>query len=379
MPKFNKFESHTNEILDEAVGDVLNSAQAAMKRMTPGSGLFDGPGNITNKYDTKKNYYPNIRSGFMGLVNASQDKASQGLIDRIAQLKRVDTWDPGVQLPADLNGIVSTQYSQQFIPAAEGEITAAKEALKKAYERLPRDNQDEKSYHLLLNTDTSHMTEPEYAELRRWKSEWLKKITDLVSGVSTNYTPMSMLQKAHVQSYIQEFEIAFEKWFKVTRTVASLQGPNGSNNVQGSSNQQVDTSEMMVPGTTFLRTDISVYRDQWENFLNIVQNGIVGSSQRGYAAGANVNSILTGSAPGTYRKKGEVKYAEQGAISPDVMKKFHEKIMIPLFMGGKNNVLIYATPEQWESISQGGRLYKGVTGAGKETWQAGQKIPKVRL
>ena len=377
MSKFNKFESHTNEILDEAVGDVLNKAQAALKHMTPGSGLFDGPGNITNKYDVKKNYYPNIRSGFMGLVNASQNKASQGLIDRINQLKQINTWNSEVQLPSELNGIVSTQYSQQFIPTAEAEIEQARRALEEAYKRMPRDPQSEKLYNQLINTDTSGMSKSQKSS-HSIKMSGARDDIDALMQLQEymnkqQYSTLSMLQKAHIQTYIAQFNEAFNKWMGILKAKGSL------SNIQGSNNQQVDTAEMMVPGTTFLRTDVTVYRDQWENFLNIVQNGIVGSGQRGYTTGANVNSILVGAAPGTYHKKGEVKYTEQGTMSPDVMKKFHEKIMMPLFMSGKNSVLIYATPEQWGSISKGGRLYKGVTGAGKEAFQAGQKIPKVRL
>ena len=66
-------------------------------------------------------------------------------------------------------------------------------------------------------------------------------------------------------------------------------------------------------------------------------------------------------------------------IAPDVLKAVHAKIMVPLFMSGKNNVMAYATPEQWESISQGGALYKAATQLGRQTWTAGQNRPKTAL
>jgi hypothetical protein len=52
--------------------------------------------------------------------------------------------------------------------------------------------------------------------------------------------------------------------------------------------------------------------------------------------------------------------------------------MIPLFLKNKPTML-YATPDQWESISQGGRLGKGLTGLGAQAYAAGANRPKVSL
>jgi hypothetical protein len=378
MSNFNKFETQANEILEEAAGDVLNAAQAALKKMTPGSELFDGPGVITNKYDSKKNYYPNIRRGFAGLVNTGMDKASQAVLARINQLKSIDTWDPNVSLPPELNGIVSTQYSQEFMPAAQAEIEEAKKLLETSRAQFPRDNELEKEFHDIINTDVSTMSDADYSAFRSKKSRIRARVEAMASGAAPGVNQMSMLQKAHYQSFLKEFETAFEKWFKITRTMGSLKGGKGTGDVRGGSNQQVDQAKDRIAGTP-LRVDGTIYRDQWNNFLTTVQNAIVGAGQQRSVSGANPYTILTGKGGGHIKRRTDIEYSKAQTLGPEILQNFHKKIMMPLFMSGNNNVLIYATPEQWDSISQGGRLNKAITGAGKEAWTAAQKVPKVRL
>jgi hypothetical protein len=373
MERFNTFENCTEAILiDEAAGDMLNAVQSAMKQMSPGSNLFNGPGVITDKYDTNKNYYPNIRSGFAGLINKKEDDAIQIFINRISQLKNIDTWNPNANFPPELNGIVSLQYSQDFIPAAEKEVTDAITKLKESYERLPHNNELEKEFIEIINTDISSLTPKEYSKLRSTKSRLIRKLTDILNPQrNPHYNEMIMLQKAHIQSFITEFEMAINKWYLISTSVGSLKGDNGTN-------KQVDTADQRIEGT-LLRNDITVYRDQWVNFLNTLQNAIVGSGQQQFAKGANVYSILQGRRPAQHDRKGALEYKTAKTLSPDILKKFHEKIMIPLFMKKPNNVLIYCTREQWDSISQGGRLYKAGTFTGKQVFTAGQNTPKVSL
>jgi len=60
------------------------------------------------------------------------------------------------------------------------------------------------------------------------------------------------------------------------------------------------------------------------------------------------------------------------------MEKFHNEIMTTVFMG-KNKVLVYMTPEQWEVVSGGGKISNALTGIARQAWTAGQNAPKVTL
>lgn len=175
----------------------------------------------------------------------------------------------------------------------------------------------------------------------------------------------SFSQKAHISAMLLEFKEAFKEWVDIIQDSPS---PG-----------KIDTIENTVEGVSILkRDDYTIYKDKWTDFLNTVQNGIVGTGQQKYKTGANPYAILRGAAPGTYGKKGEISFAKTPAINPEILKNFHERIMIPLFM--KNpDVLLYATPEQWASISKGGIPYKGITGLGKQIFSAGQNAPKVTL
>lgn len=376
--KFNKFEYATEELLHEAIApDFRNAVQSAMKRMTPGSKLFEGPGNVSNKYDAKKNYYPNIRSGFMGLVNLSFDTAAQKVTERVNTLKAIDTWDPNVNLPAELKNIVSTQYSKDFMEKASNRINEVKTQLDASRKQIPRDNNLEIVFNDLLSADTSKMTRAELDKHQEKTRAAFEKFEDLLMGKrgpkTTSPQQFSMLQKATYNMHRREMEQEAMRWYKITRSMTSLNPA-----VAGSNNSQVGSAREQI-GDTFLRKDVTIYRDRWEDFLSIVENATVGAGQKGFAAGSNVSSIIRGEAPGTWKKKGEVKYAEQQTLEPKMLKIFHEKIMMPLFMSGDNNVLIYATPEQWEQISEGGKLYRAGTWTGKQAWTAGQNAPKVSL
>ena len=90
---YNAFEKNANNILNEEGGEILNKFAKTAQEMAPDSNLFGGPGVITNKYDGKKRYYPNIRTGFMGLVNVSVDKANDRIISYLDKLKEVKPWE----------------------------------------------------------------------------------------------------------------------------------------------------------------------------------------------------------------------------------------------------------------------------------------------
>ena len=371
MPKYNTYEAQVNALLVEApqaLAKLANNAQQMASTIT-GSPLFAGPGMISNKYDPKKNYYPNIRARFMGWANLKLDEATSSLLARLNQLESYDTWDPNVQLPSELQAVVSTQYSQKFIPNAEAEIAAARKALEESRQRLPRDNALEKEFDAILNTDVSGMSASDYAKFRAKKTDIRTKIEAMLISSPAAPNQMSMLQKAHYQSYLKEFDEASEKWFKITRSMGALKG-------KPSNNQQVDTSDKRV-GNTHLRVDGKVYRDEWDAFINDIKGGVVGASQTGWARGANLYNLLVGKAEAGARRK--IEFTASSAIDPKILKQVHDTIMAPLFMSKQSNVMIYATPEQWDSISQGGRLYKGITNALGQGYQAGAHTPKVSL
>lgn len=315
MAEFNNFEIRTNGIVNEAASDILNDTQKALKRMTPGSELFNGPGHITIKYESDKNYYPNIRSGFMGLKNLKQDEANNKVIAYIDQLKTIRAWDFRSPDLSKIQNYISNEYSPNYMMDAQEELNAATTAFQTISSAFP--------------------------------------------------TPPSFMQVAQLDAAVVELTQANTKYYNM-------------NNQSGT----VDPPENQVPGSKFLRNDgkkVSIYRDKWDVFLNIVQNAVVGAGQERYQSNATTYSIVLGEAPGEHTKEKRVRYQDTKTLSPQILQQFHDKIMVPLFLSGKNNVLIYATTEQWNSISQGGRAYKIATGLAAQAYTAGQNRPKVSL
>ncbi len=373
MAKGNTFKSHVNEILvDEAVGDVLNKVQKVAHQIT-GSDLFQGPGFATNSYDPKKNYYPNIRTSFLGIRNTKLDTASQGIIDTAKKLKMSGTSlkDPTTPVPNELKSYVSEKFSINYVQGSidqfEKNIIEIREGLAKM--QSARNPALIKMLASLKIFDTAKPTGKTgrnafvYNQLYTNLEKFLNEVTNPAFGV---FASMSLSQRSHFINILSDFKNKLQDWKILMKTT------------QGAVSAPVDT---VPPIGLFLNSDGLIYRNLWDTFLDVVQNAVIGAGQRGWTEGANIISIVKGEAPGTYKKRGEIKFTDdnENTIDPRILKTFHEKTMLPLFVTGQNKVLIYTTSEQWESITQGGRGHKALTGLAKQAYTAGQNAPKVKL
>ena len=481
-----KYDNLVDNVLVEAPGDIekpFNIAKKALTKMAGDEGeqLFGGSGMMSNGYSSDKSYYPNIRASFMGWRNISKDKASTALIQRLNELKAIDTWNPEWSPEGtELQGMVSTQYSHEFIPNTEKAMQTAIDNLRASYERMPLNTDMQNEFDALL-TELSEMDKASdpaaYKALEKKKNDLFAKLeARMVSGVgqgaqrkyeaalkrfgdsdprtqqlkiaareeeialnkniSTPYTDqygtptvqapaawnttgaaqsasvartgaamitmgqkaqqlamaaasvstdrekythgMGEMQQQHVNMMRQEFEKAFKKYESIMSARMSLVGNQGDQSVPGSANDQIDSPNEAIDESV-LRNDGTIYRDQWGEFVSNVQNAVVGTSQRGYTAGGDLPSILRGRTMSSkFVKRGEKELSKLGTLDPALLKQVHNNTMVPLFLQ-KKPLLLYATQEQWESVSEGGRLGKGVTGLGSQAYAAGAGRPKVSL
>lgn len=389
MSSFNKFEQYTDTVLNEATGDMLNTVQAAMKRMSPGSTLFDGPGFVTNKYDPEKNYYPAIRGRSGGLFNKKMKDAEQALYTNIKQLKEngKDLYNPAVPIPSNLQPYITESFSYNYVENTINEfndsIRNIKETLHSVQE-IPSNKQKRvlqaisnfEKYRDNIKTTTTdegetvtHTGSPfgrnemRYRELEDALKDYLRELNNVVnvSAASTSIH-LSFLHKSYVINAINEFTKELTRWDELLKRGLS------------SAKATVD-SEPPVAG--FLNKEGKIYRDLWEDFLDNILNATVGASQRGWSQGPNLYNILTGGQESKYTGRAGLRYKKIQTIEPKFLKQMHEKIMIPLFI--QPRTLIYATDEQWKNIMEGGRLYKAATWLGKQAFTAGQNSPKVSL
>lgn len=382
MSSFNKFEQYTDTVLNEATGDMLNTVQAAMKRMSPGSTLFDGPGFVTNKYEPEKNYYPAIRGRSGGLFNKKMKDAEQALYTNIKQLKEdgKDLYNPAVPIPSNLQPYITESFSYNYVENTINEfndsIRNIKETLHSVQE-IPSNKQKRvlqaisnfEKYNDNINPVTKKPGPPfgrnemRYRELEDALKDYLRELNNVVnvSAASTSIH-LSFLHKSYVINAINEFTKELTRWDELLKRGLS------------SAKATVD-NEPPVAG--FLNKEGKIYRDLWEDFLDNILNATVGASQRGWAQGPNLYNILTGGQESKYTGRAGLRYKKIQTIEPKFLKQMHEKIMIPLFI--QPRTLIYATDEQWKNIMEGGRLYKAATWLGKQAFTAGQNSPKVSL
>lgn len=382
MSSFNKFEQYTDTVLNEATGDMLNSVQSAMKRMSPGSTLFDGPGFVTNKYDPEKNYYPAIRGRAGGLFNKKMKDAEQALYTNIKQLKEdgKDLYNPGVAIPSNLSAYVTESFSYNYVENTINEFNESIRNIKNALhdvQEIPS-NKQKRVLHAIANFEkysdnidpiTKKPSAPlgrnemRFRELADAIKDYLRELNNIVnvSAASTSIH-LSFLHKSYVINAINEFTKELTRWDELLKRGLS------------SAKAAVD-SEPPVAG--FLNKDGKIYRDLWVDFLDNILNATVGAAQRGWAQGPNLYNILTGGQESKYTGRAGLRYKKIQTIEPKFLKQMHENIMIPLFI--QPRTLIYATDEQWKNIMEGGRLYKAATWLGKQAFTAGQNSPKISL
>lgn len=142
----------------------------------------------------------------------------------------------------------------------------------------------------------------------------------------------------------------------------------------------------VVTGTDLLsdegRSIYKIFRDKWPEFLDRVENAVVGmAQQRGSLSlyGMSSYEILAGRGRFS-RRTGDIRLSgKQGVttIDPRALSAFEENIMKPIFVDTK--ILIHCTHEQWDKISKGGYIYRGIMGAEKQIYSAGKNTPKVSL
>lgn len=382
MATFNKFENQISEIIEEAFGDTLNDAQKALQRMTPGSQIFDGPGHITNKYESGKGYYPNIRSGFGGLINVKLDKASQIVIDNITKLKSTYSKvlrDPTKPIDPSLKPYITENFSSDYIEKEIESFNKSIAEVKALLDNLQgfRTPNYVKLYNLLVDFQKTYAGQPAPVKNKQPDPRKAQNAQDLLDQLnvyiqdldnSTNiqYTSMSFGQRAHLSNAVVGFKEGLEEWQAILK--AHPYDPNPRVVV-----------DKEPPVGQFLDRDGRIYRNLWGDFLDTLLNAVVGASQRGWGTGPDVHSLLYGGQKGKASFRGSVKYssADVATISPEIQKKFHEGFMTKFFLNPR--ILIYCTPEQWKSISEGGRLFKAATATGQQAWTAGQNRPKVSL
>ena len=100
--------------------------------MSPNSGLFDGPGFVTNKYSSDKNYYPAVRKT-AGITNRDMQNAEQLLYENISKLRKKGEklYDPGTPIPADLTRYVTNSFSHDYVARVIKEFDESIENIKR--------------------------------------------------------------------------------------------------------------------------------------------------------------------------------------------------------------------------------------------------------
>jgi hypothetical protein len=365
MPQFNTYETLVDHTLGEGkFSDVMSNVKsgysditAGLKYMT-GSDLFDSTGVAGNKYNKDKRYYPNIKGA---VKNTSSSEADQKLLTRIEKLKQDGKYfaDPevGVQRqPVDYQKFVSELFSMNYIQNAQTKIS---EDIKKAKEII----QPFQHYQIPVIRDLIQAVGMFESTKDDTNLGLIKLYVETFIQVMP-VAPISLLLKSHLDVVAKQLKELTAEW-ELLMT---------------SSNHRKVKVDNKPPIGDFLDHNGKVYRDLWEVFLNSVQNGVVGTTQRGFAGAPGPYNIITGGQRGKYMSRGQVNYTDDTkTVSPDIVKKFHNDIMVPLFITSKNPTLLYLTPEQWEEISKGSTLWRGALGLGKQAFSAGQARPKVSL
>jgi hypothetical protein len=361
MPTYDKFEKQIEEILDEGFGwgDAWNATTKAVNKIT-GSNI-EWQGIATNKYESDKNYYPNIRKGWGGvLANRRNDDASQEFLEKIAGYRKESGVPDNILSDKD-----SPKEQKQKAPTKMGESFSFDQTLG-IFEAglVPLDDPD---------APTIDSAQPESFGA---KAKRVRRPKPEAVGVAA---------KADIRNMRIRTQQAANQKSKETRS------GNKSKKEQAQEAAIAKTLSDLLErqarlGTDFIDVELwessggktcCIYKDKWNEFLDIVQNAIVGASQRSYLVGASAYNILRGE--GGRSPKGIAPYTQTQVIQPKLLEAFHEQIMKPLFLAKPNNVLIYATAEQWKSITAGSSLYKGTVGALHQAMTAGKNAPKVTL
>ena len=352
------------DITNEAIGDTLNAARGALEKMTPGSEVFKGSGFITNKYDAKKGYYPNIRSGFMGLVNKSLDAAGDELTSHInkliqeAETKKI--LDPDTDISkTGLGDIITEKYSKGFVSGIIENFNADVTKLQTVMNTIQGDK-SVVSYTNLMEAIKNFMTKRNSKQ----QSEIIRTLEEYKNNLANpSYLfGLSFLHKSAINNNIIYFETQLAEWEML------LKASGSTGNVQEDSEDTIGA---------FLNSEGKVYRNLWVDFLKKLLNATVGQGDR-WRSTVTTYGLVTAKLYGKYTSRTGERSLELSTISPQILETFHKKVMITRFMTNPK-VLIYCTPEQWASIEEGGNLYKGITGAAGQAFTAGKNAPKVSL
>jgi hypothetical protein len=355
-----------DEEVHEAIGDALNSARKALQTMTPGSEFFSGSGSINNKYDTKKNYYPNIRSGFMGLVNkgldAASNEANEYIKKLIQQAESAKIIDPDTDIKSTgLSDVITEKYSKGFVSRI---VTKFGEDVKHI-ESVMNGLQGDKtviSYKTLMDSIKDFNAGNRGSKQQRAIEKALEAYIANLQNPAMLFG-MGFLQKSAISNALTYFTEQLAEWKMLLKATGSTRAA------------EEDTEDIIG---AFLNHEGKVYRNLWVEFLKKLSNAVVENSQREWMSSVNTFSIVSAKLYGKYAGRAGEKELETTTISPKILEAFHNKVMVTRFLT-KPNTLIYCTTEQWKSISEGGKLYKGATGFGRQTYTAGKNTPKVAL
>lgn len=360
---------------------MLDKAREALKSITD-SDLFSGTGVVTNKYSDKKRYYPNI-SGI--IKNAKTGVAVQEILNRLNVLSTPDVEDPSVDLntlDAVRREIISDSYNVHFFAEDARYIDDLSRKLVKITSIYadPRDKVNIDASRGVVDTVLRHL---DFSSARpRSGGRFIPAkpnliragaMTDVIARIQTRSTPFRVkfeLQNLH--------DILAER---LDRAI-SIADDVDKGNIQ--LNHTTDLIQGISFGMKNVNGKLKIPRDSWNDFIDLISKHI-GYQQTGYTDGATVIDILTGVARaekqytrGT-RSLLDKKYKGFSALSPELLKDFHNQIMMPLFINIKKPVFLYLERDQWEKLSSGSSIYRAATGLGKQIYKAGSSMPTVRL
>jgi len=399
-----KFNDITKEVIDEgkfgqAVAQGLNTVQKAVNKMSQAGDILVGPGVKSNEYDSKKRYYPNIRSGAWRLIaNAKIEDANQLVYQRIKQLKDWGTNldDAAANIDSNIQPYVTNFFSKYFI---DNEI----DNIEQHYDQIIRvlgisDKQDFEgeenvgakghrtssnpnrregpSLKSAINNFRKTKSEADMQALRNSIDRYIRFIEGNPSRPAALSQTISFGYKTYVINALNDFKKFLDHYEKIFRA-----SPGGY-----FEHVLIDTVEpiggYIKPfGNEKDKTEGGkIYRDKWDYFLDIVTNAVIGALQRGWGVGATTYDIMIGAQQPKYTGRGGLQYSKNvQTVDPRMTAYFHSNIMTPLFLTGDNPSMLYLTPEQWESVMGGSKFYKAITSLGSEIVSAGANAPKVSL
>lgn len=408
--------------IKSTIPNAINHINKGLHDIT-GSQLFTGSGIRNLRYDPNKGYYINIDLNFR--LNRIQS-ARQNLYAYISELKK----NPK-------NDFISDKYSPSSLDTMGGElISLIKDLITILNNNIIADtgakNKDNSVDYLssmsnkISKSGVRFIKQSDLSEFFEIASNTINAAENSLTASNNIY---SLSQKGYILNLLNSSMEIMRKWkdfmemdrelkresFNITvmppllneqqpgqpppkqqLTQRQDQQPKQQNTQQqehgnkGDSTQKQDQKREQDEGIVedekyFLDSapylnlkDFKIFKDQWDDFLDLIANALIGMDQQRYMSHTTANDLLTRRA-GLKRRISHrnIDLKDVKTFSPEIGRNFHERIMVPLFI--KTGKVLYLTSEQWESLNKGSKIYKAITGVGKEIFSAGAGIPNVSV